>query len=162
MEHLEMVQKLHEKAGISLSDAKDALERAEWDMLEALLILEKDGKIPPITASASTTENQSGYQLVTATASKKERKQNSEFNRNAHRFADRLRDFMLKGFTHDFIIRRAGAEIVCVPVILVILIAIFAFYPILVVLLVGLFLDCSYSIEKRSDKSDSSDENNAD
>ena len=37
MEHNEMVKKLHEKADIPEDIARDALIRAEWDMLEALL-----------------------------------------------------------------------------------------------------------------------------
>ena len=51
MEQNDMVNKLHEKADISKEDARDALERANWDMLEALQILEKEGKIKPLTAS---------------------------------------------------------------------------------------------------------------
>ena len=36
MEHFEMMEKLCEKANISLGEAKEVLERADWDMLEAL------------------------------------------------------------------------------------------------------------------------------
>ena len=43
MEHIDMMEKLCEKAGISLGEAREVLERADWDMLEALVILENEG-----------------------------------------------------------------------------------------------------------------------
>ncbi len=152
MDHIEMVQKLHEKAGISLADANDALERSDWDMLEALLLLEREGKIPPITASASTNSSETGYEEVKATAGSKSK--NSDFDKKMHSFSDKLRDFVMKGFTHDFVIRRRKNEIVCIPIVFVILIMCFAFWPIIVSLIVGLFLDCSYAVEKRNGASD--------
>ena len=45
MDHLEMTEKLREKTGVSYEDAKEALERHEWDMLEAIIDLEAQGKI---------------------------------------------------------------------------------------------------------------------
>ena len=44
MDHLEMVEKLAQKAGVSYEDAKMALEACGWDMLDALVYLEKLGK----------------------------------------------------------------------------------------------------------------------
>ncbi len=145
MDHIEMVQKLHEKAGISLADANDALERSGWDMLEALLLLEREGKIPRLTASASTNSSGDGYEEVKATAGSK----SGDFDKKMHSFSDKLRDFVMKGFTHDFVIRRHKNEIVCIPIVFVILIMCFAFWPIIVAMVIGLFLDCSYSVEKR-------------
>ena len=43
MDHLEMVEKLAQKAGVSYEDAKMALEACGWDMLDALVYLEKLG-----------------------------------------------------------------------------------------------------------------------
>ena len=43
MDHLEMVEKLAQKAGVSYEDAKMALEACNWDMLDALVYLEKLG-----------------------------------------------------------------------------------------------------------------------
>ncbi len=156
MDHIEMVQKLHENAGVSLAEAKDVLERSDWDMLDALLLLEREGKIPPITASASTSDSDSGYEEVKASAGGKNAKNNEQLNKKLHSFSDKLRDLVLKGFTHDFVIRRRGSEIVCIPLAFLIIIAIFAFYPILVALVIGLFFDCVYSVEKRKDRSDNS------
>lgn len=162
MEHVDMVEKLHEKAGISLSEAKDALERSDWDMLEALLLLEREGKISPLTASATTTGSSEEYAAVVPTASPEKKKgrskrseqKDSEFEESMHRFSDQLKEFVLKGFTHDFVISRKGEKILCIPVFITVLIAIFAFYPILIALILGLFFDCSYTILRRSSSRD--------
>lgn len=44
---LEQVEKLREKANVSYDEAKAALEAANGDMLEALINLEKQGKVVP-------------------------------------------------------------------------------------------------------------------
>ena len=44
MDNFEKVEKLVEKAGVSYADAKRALEQANGDLLDAMIILEQDGK----------------------------------------------------------------------------------------------------------------------
>ena len=56
MEHIEMIEKLREKAGITREEAADALTRANWDMLEALVILEREGKVKPLTSDIKSRE----------------------------------------------------------------------------------------------------------
>lgn len=146
MEHNEMVQKLHDKANIPTSVAREALERADWDMLEALKILENDGVISPLTASMTTTENKSAYEEVTATASEKNGKSN--FND----FWRKLVYLLEKSMTHSFIIERKGETILSLPVLIMGLITISMFQPIIIALIVGLFLDCKYSFKNRNEK----------
>lgn len=45
MDHLEMVEKLREKANVSYEEASAALEKCNWDLLDALLLLEGEGKL---------------------------------------------------------------------------------------------------------------------
>ncbi len=42
MERLDMAEQLSGKANVTLGEAKSALERADWDMLEAMIILQKE------------------------------------------------------------------------------------------------------------------------
>lgn len=44
MTHLEMVEKLRSIAGLGYEEAKDLLERSNWDLLDAMVILEREGK----------------------------------------------------------------------------------------------------------------------
>ena len=45
MDHFEMVEKLRQKAQVSYEDAKSALEACDWDLLDALVYLEQQGKL---------------------------------------------------------------------------------------------------------------------
>lgn len=45
MVHVSMVEKLRKQAKVSYEDAKEALEMTEWDMLDAYVWLEAQGKL---------------------------------------------------------------------------------------------------------------------
>lgn len=42
MTRLEMVEKIREKTGVTYEEAREALEKANWDMLDAIVSLEKE------------------------------------------------------------------------------------------------------------------------
>lgn len=44
MDHYEMVEKLREKADVTYEEAKNALELTDWDLLDAMLLLERRGQ----------------------------------------------------------------------------------------------------------------------
>ena len=54
MTQFEMVEKLCEKANVTYEEAKAALEAADWDLLDAVVYLEQEGKIKKSTAQHST------------------------------------------------------------------------------------------------------------
>ena len=57
MTNFETVERLRAKANVSYEEAKLALEEANWDLLDAMVILEKQGKVSEgQTASYSTKE----------------------------------------------------------------------------------------------------------
>ncbi len=56
MENYQKVEQLVNKAGCSYEDAKAALEGCEWDMLDAVISLEREGKISKETAEQKTEE----------------------------------------------------------------------------------------------------------
>ena len=56
MDNYQKVEQLVNKAGCSYEDAKAALEGCEWDMLDAVISLEREGKISKETAEQKTEE----------------------------------------------------------------------------------------------------------
>ena len=56
MEHLEKVEKLKEKANVSYEEAKAALESCDWDILDALVKLESEGKVNGTDTAAFSTQ----------------------------------------------------------------------------------------------------------
>lgn len=55
MDHYEMVEKLREKAHVSYEEANEALETCDWDLLDALLMLESKGRMQEIENAAFST-----------------------------------------------------------------------------------------------------------
>ena len=154
MEHIEMVERLHEKAGISYTDAKDALERSGWDMLEALVLLEREGKIDPLTASTSSSDNGTSYEKVTATASRKE----SIFHEAMNGVREKLRKMFDDSLSTDFVVKRQGKEVFRLQVLIALILCLCLWEPILAALVIGLICDCRYSFESRKNASGEKEE----
>lgn len=57
---IEQVEKLQSRANVSYEEARDALEKCDGDILEALIQLEKDGKTAKPGGGAYSTNNQAG------------------------------------------------------------------------------------------------------
>ena len=57
MEQLEKVEKLREKTGVTYEEAKAALEACEWDLLDAIVYLESQGKIKDAGMASYTTKS---------------------------------------------------------------------------------------------------------
>ena len=154
MEHIEMVERLHEKAGISYTDAKDALERSGWDMLEALVLLEREGKIDPLTASTSSADGGTSYEKVTATASRKE----SNFHEAMNGVREKLRKMFDDSLSTDFVVKRQGKEVFRLQVLIALILCLCLWEPILAALVIGLICDCRYSFESRKNASGEKEE----
>ena len=140
MTNFEMVEMLREKANISYEEAKAALEQANWDLLEAMLLLEKEGKV---------VNNETGGSYSTKTEEKREPEQK-------HRSADGLRSafkwlgekaaWLLKiGNTNYFVVSRGGKEKFSLPVTVCAILLICAFWFVLAALVIGLFCGVRYS-----------------
>ena len=62
MDHFEMVEKLRTKANVSYEEAKAALEKTDWDVLDALVLLESEGKVKEAAAGQEyTTQEKKEY-----------------------------------------------------------------------------------------------------
>ncbi len=151
MEHIEMIDKLRDKAGITREEAADALTRANWDMLEALVILEREGKIAPLTSSVANAEQTAGAGSGAGTGP-------AAFGATGYYYGTRapkeslwskLKDLFLKTLTYSFIVRRRGREILSLPVLIMIIVVLALFKVSAVALLIGLFCECRYSVEER-------------
>lgn len=151
MEHLEKVEKLKEKANVSYEDAKAALENCDWDILDALIKLEADGKVNSTdTASFSTqsgtSEEQpkSPQQLAESYQNyhEEQQKKNKGF---CHSVKDGIKYLFRKGCDNKFIVKRHGQVIIDIPVLLLIVLMIAFFWALLVLMVVGLFFGFSYS-----------------
>ena len=119
MTQYEMVEKLAEKMNVTLEEAKVALEAAEWNMLDAALVLEKEH---------GTTAQTESDQACRKDGMRK------------------VRDFIARGIHSRFTVRRKDAVVLDLPVIVLILALLFAFKASALLLIIGLFAGCRYNI----------------
>ncbi len=64
MENYEKVEKLRERANVSYEEAKEALEQNNWDILDAMIALEKSGKAAGPKQTSYSTQDMPKYEGV--------------------------------------------------------------------------------------------------
>ena len=138
MTNLEMVELLREKAGITYEEAKEVLEQSNWDPLEAVLLLEKQGRTPP-----------GGQGYSTKDANEEPRAHSRQGHMGAKKAANRLGHTIGKlvhtGNANQFVVTRNGKEVLSLPVTAFAVILLFTFWFSLIGLAVGLFCGLHYS-----------------
>ena len=141
MDHFEMVEKLRAKANVSYEEAKAALEKSDWDMLDALVLLESEGKVKDAPeAKEYTTQEKKEYSWNTGNGEVK-----VTFSSALSKLWDWIKKLFQKGNANQFVITRKGDELIAMPITVLALLLI-CFWPFsLVILFVGLFLGARYS-----------------
>lgn len=142
MDELEKVEKLREKANVSYEEAKQALVSCNWDMLDAMVYLEKLGKVHgPNTSSYNTNQQSNPYvgEVVEET-----RKGNS-FGDMLGKFFGWCGKIIKKGMDNDLVIQKNSDVPTRIPVIIFILLLFVAFWVVVPLLIIGLFFGFRYS-----------------
>lgn len=148
MENFEKVEKIREKANVSYEEAKGALEACNYDMLDAMVYLEKLGKVaaPNVnnyTTSSPVPYNQAEFNQAQQTYANDCRKQT--FGDMLSKFFTWLKKVIKKGCDTTFSVDNPTGNVFRIPVIVLAAALIFAFPITIVALIVGMFLDCRYS-----------------
>jgi len=138
MENFEKVEKLTERANVSYAEAKAALEATNWDLLDAMIYLERQGKTAGPAKAAFTTS-------VEAEEVNKSTESGSRFKERAATLGEKLKELAKKSDENHFIVERKGKEIINVPVWALILVLFFFWELALVLFIIGLFIGCRYS-----------------
>ncbi len=144
MTNLEMVEKLMEKADVSYAEAKAVLEETDWDMLDAMVLLERRGRVKGqagsasySTASTAVTEAHEGEKSGKDTG--------TDWDDLLGRFGRWVAKIIRIGNTNDFVVERRGQHILGLPVTAFAILTLFCFWVIVPLLLVGLFFGYQYS-----------------
>ncbi|MEA4893190.1 MAG: ubiquitin [Peptococcaceae bacterium] len=160
----EQVEALREHAKVGYGDAKAALEATGGDMLEAIILLEKEGKVTPpqggtyVTGGGQVREKneaaanaarqaakggQSGQAQEIYLESDKNDK-DSSFGRQMKSLFDSFCRLVHKGNVNNFEIYRYGKKTISLPINVLILALLFCFWITLPLLVVGLFFNFRY------------------
>lgn len=148
MEQFEKVEKLRERANVTYGEAKAALEACDWDMLDAMVYLEKQGKVkqPGQSTYSTSYEEQSRYESVEEKVKKKD---------PGEGFWAKMKRLWNKAWrwcsNNSFCVYHKDEEIIHVPVWVFLIALCLAWHVILIVMVVSLFFDCRYSFQGKSD-----------
>ena len=164
---LEQVEKLKERANVSYEDAKSALEITDGDLLEAVIYLEKQGKMrgPQMSSYNTQTGGVHGEQSFQGDegpwdgrkwrGSRDPRWQGQndyEYARQRkHHFREKCgivwRKFcalVRKANANQFMVNQGNRVVISMPVTVLALAVLFFFWVTIPLLIIGLFCDCRY------------------
>lgn len=143
---LEQVERLREKANISFEDAKTALEATEGDLLNALIYLEKQGKVaPPPGEGFYSSENASQAEEEKAGEKKKQETYHGEtFGDMMKRFGRFCGKVLHKGNTNYLEAEKGDSVVFSMPVTVVIVLTVFLFWVVVPLFIISLFCGLRY------------------
>ena len=146
MATFEMVEKIRQYANVTYDEAKAALDACNDDLLEAVIYLEKQGKVasPPPPKGQYYPSSDAGKLLVIPQPAESKQEKNARRKAAWRRFCRHVADIFGKGFTNKFEITRKGEVILAMPVIVLIALVLFCFWFTVPILILGLFLSCRY------------------
>ncbi|MEG1822821.1 MAG: DUF4342 domain-containing protein [Clostridiales bacterium] len=145
MATLEQVEKLREKTNISYEEAKEVLDSVNGDLLEALVKLENQGKVVPPTNGTYNSQGQGEGQ-------EKQKKQyytppdndGIRFSQVMSKIGKIMAKIFNKGNTNFLEVRRFDKTVIQMPLTVVVVFTILAFWVVIPLMIVGLFFNCRY------------------
>jgi len=176
MERAEMIEKIVEKTGVSYEEAKETLERCGYDLLDAILILEREGKVQEKKtayytsgtdgAAESTADNRterlesntmndsddSSYRREWERRKAEKEQSKEETRQQMQRAWDSFKNLVITLIRHglkiSFTVERKGEELISLPVLVVVILAVVSFGSMFAVAILGLFFGCHYHFTK--------------
>ncbi|MBR2401880.1 MAG: UBA/TS-N domain protein [Lachnospiraceae bacterium] len=146
MENFEKVEALREKANVSFEDAKEAMEACNYDMLDAMIYLEKQGKVNVGSTASYTTFSgtDTSQEFEQAQRSYEDSCQRTSIGEVISKFGKWCGRVIQKSLEIDFCVTKNENLLLKVPVLVLVLALLIAFGLITILLVVGLFCDCKY------------------
>ena len=137
MTNFEMVEILREKANVSYEEAKAALENANWDLLDAMLLLEKDGRVSESGGSYSTRREEE--------PEVKEENPHRGFRSCMRWLGGALRKLLRIGNTNSLVVSYRNKEAFSLPVTVFAILVLCSVWTVLIAMIISLFFGVRYS-----------------
>ncbi len=153
MEKLERIEKLRERAEVSYDEAREAYERADGDLLEALIYLEKRGRVQaPQGGGYYKSEHVAQPQYEEGNDRGQERDAYINLKDALEKIWQFFYGLFQKGNSIDFEILKEKKNMISFPVTILVLLLIFAPWLTIAFIIAGLFFGFHYQFISRSDK----------
>lgn len=144
-EKFDKAMKLSAKTGASLEDVKAALNACDYDMLDAMVYLEKLGKVIAPQNETYTTARESTARSNEYHEESSEKAKRVTFGSLMGSFFKWLGKIIKIGNENFFDVEHKGMDMVKLPLTVCVLLLVFAFWVCVPLLIVGLFFSFRYS-----------------
>ncbi|NLJ79569.1 MAG: DUF4342 domain-containing protein [Firmicutes bacterium] len=152
MEKLEKIEKLRERAQVSYEEAREACEWAEGDLLEALIYLEKQGKVQPPPGGGYHSSERRGDDEEQSQREKEADKAGSNSVKEAlEKIWKFCAQMIKKGNNTSFEVLKNREHMASFPVTVLVLLLIFAPWVTLPLMIIGLFFGFHYQFVAMDD-----------
>lgn len=151
MEKLDKVEVVRQKTGVSYEDAKAALEQCDYDVLDAIVLLEQQGKAQTQTAHHATSASADAHavspEMVRAQQEYRQSSQKTRASEVLERIIDTLKRLCSRGLEVSFVVERRDARVLALPVLILAILILFLFPATIPLLIIGLFFEFRYHFE---------------
>ena len=149
MERYEMAELLSRKAGVTLEEARAALEENNWDMLDAMVALERAHKTAGPAVDMETESGTGWSSPVRPVKNVSDKKHDPIFSNGFAVIWGYIKKLFRISLDNDFIVNRGNKQLFAVPVLVLVVLLFASFGLMLLVLIAGLFLGCQYRFAGR-------------
>lgn len=155
MENFEKIEQLVNKAGCTYEDAKAALEGNGWDMIDAIISLERDGKVKKESAAYTAKPAQEAEivseVVVDSTGSRSGNQSNGGNSGRSEKAAKKKGLWSrIKSILTDnrlVIIKSSGQQLADVPIWIPVLALICFFWATLILAVIAMVFGCRFHFE---------------
>ncbi len=144
MDKLEKVERLREHANVTYEEAKAALEQANDDLLDAMVILEKQGKVGAPEAKTYSTSYEEQKQYLSVQEKVEEQNRAYSFGQTVKGIFIIIKDFVLHT---NFLITREGKVVFNMPTWALALIVLLTAEVSIPVMLIAMLFKVRYHFE---------------
>ena len=149
---LEQVEQLRAHAAVSYEEARRALEACDGDLLDALILLEREGRVgpePPPSGptrgpEASGKDEKRFWGLAVTAGGHRGREERGSWRARLRELLAAAVDLLRHCTVNQFEVWRNGERMTALPVLILILLVLVAYWISLPLLVVGLFFGCKY------------------
>jgi len=141
---LEQVERLREKTNVSFEDAKAALEASGGDLLDAIIYLERHGKVVPPTGGGYYSSQSTANEYQSTGKAQEPQRSGESFSEMMNRFGRFCGKLFDKGNSNYLEAKRFDKTIFSLPVTVVVILMIFMFWIVVPLFIVSLFFGFRY------------------
>ena len=146
---MEQVERLREKSGATYEMCRDALERTGGNLLDAIILLEREGHSRTAGATFTTRPGEKAAEaarlvLSPESAQSGRGRKRSDWRDGAAEVWEAAKNLLRHAMVNQFEVWRRGEMMTSMPVLILVLLFILVFWITVPLLIIGLFLGCRY------------------